>query len=94
VRSSGNCVYDRIFSVLVLIFHGRFQDLLRYTSRRVVGLTEPVLLFAIVFGLSTDYCVFLLTRTKVAHDAGMPIIARRIEGMMVTIRWTLSCPLP
>src|SRR5260370_1032396 len=44
------------FGVLVLIFQdGRFQDLLQYTSQRALESPQPVLLFAIVFGLSTDY---------------------------------------
>ena len=30
----------------------------------------PVLLFAIAFGLSTDYGVFLLSRIKEAHGRG------------------------
>jgi RND superfamily putative drug exporter len=34
--------------------------------------TQPVLLFALAFGLSTDYGVFLLSRIKEAHDAGLP----------------------
>ena len=32
--------------------------------------TLPVLMFALLFGLSMDYEVFLLTRIKEAHDAG------------------------
>ena len=31
----------------------------------------PILLFAVVFGLSTDYGVFLLSRIKEAHDSGI-----------------------
>jgi RND superfamily putative drug exporter len=34
--------------------------------------TNYLVLAAIVFGLSTDYSVFLLTRIKEAHDAGRP----------------------
>jgi RND superfamily putative drug exporter len=30
----------------------------------------PILLFAVAFGLSTDYAVFLLSRIKEARDAG------------------------
>ena len=33
--------------------------------------TQPVLLFAIAFGLATDYGVFLLSRIKEARDSGM-----------------------
>ena len=31
----------------------------------------PILLFAVVFGLSTDYGVFLLSRIKEARDSGI-----------------------
>jgi RND superfamily putative drug exporter len=59
------------FGVLVLVFQqGRFEELLRYTSQGALESTQPVLLFAIVFGLSTDYGVFLLSRIKELHDGG------------------------
>jgi uncharacterized membrane protein YdfJ with MMPL/SSD domain len=59
------------YGVLVLIFQdGRLQDVFRYTGQGALESTQPVLLFAIVFGLSTDYGVFLLTRIKEAYDSG------------------------
>lgn len=59
------------FGLLVLIFQdGRFEDLLGYTSQGALESTQPVFLFAVAFGLSTDYAVFLLTRIKEARDAG------------------------
>ncbi len=59
------------FGILVLIFQdGRFEGLLNYTSQGALESTQPVFLFAVVFGLSTDYAVFLLTRIKEARDAG------------------------
>ena len=59
------------FGVLVLVFQdGRFEGLLDYTSQGALESTQPVFLFAVVFGLSTDYAVFLLTRIKEARDAG------------------------
>ena len=59
------------FGLLVLIFQdGRFEGLLDYTSQGALESTQPILLFAIAFGLSTDYGVFLLTRIKEARDAG------------------------
>ena len=33
--------------------------------------TQPILLFCVAFGLSTDYGVFLLTRIKEARDGGL-----------------------
>jgi RND superfamily putative drug exporter len=57
--------------VLVLIFQdGRFEDLLRYDSQGAVDLTQPILIGALAFGLSTDYAVFLLSRIKEIRDAG------------------------
>ena len=59
------------FGVLVLIFQdGNLTGLLNFTSQGALESTQPVLLFAIVFGLSTDYGVFLLSRIKEARDAG------------------------
>ena len=60
------------FGLLVLIFQdGRLEGLLDYESRgSALDSTQPVLLFAITFALSTDYGVFLLGRIKEARDAG------------------------
>lgn len=75
------------FGVLVLIFQdGRLQDLLQYTTQGALESTQPVLLFAIVFGLSTDYGVFLLTRIKEAHDAGVPNTEAVATGLQRTGR--------
>ena len=59
------------FGVLVLVFQdGRLEGLLNYESQGALEITQPLVLLAIVFGLSTDYGVFLLTRIKEARDAG------------------------
>jgi RND superfamily putative drug exporter len=59
------------FGLLVLIFQdGRFEGLLGYTSQGGLESTQPLLLFAVAFGLSTDYGVFLLARIKEARDSG------------------------
>ncbi len=59
------------FGILVFIFQdGNFSNLLDFSSRGALDSSQPVFLFAIVFGLSTDYAVFLLTRIKEARDAG------------------------
>jgi RND superfamily putative drug exporter len=44
--------------------------LLDYTSQGGLESTQPLLLFAVAFGLSTDYGVFLLSRIKEARDSG------------------------
>jgi RND superfamily putative drug exporter len=51
------------FGVLVLVFQdGRLEGLLDYTSQGALDTSMPILLFAVAFGLSTDYGVFLLQR--------------------------------
>jgi len=85
------------FGVLVLVFQdGRFENLLQYTSQGALESTQPVLLFAIVFGLSTDYGVYLLTRIKEAHDAGMPnseavALGLQRTGRIITAAALLFC---
>jgi RND superfamily putative drug exporter len=62
-----------VFGILVFIFQdGRLESMLGYTSNGSLEQTMPILLVAVVFGLSTDYAVFLLSRIKEAHDAGHP----------------------
>jgi RND superfamily putative drug exporter len=60
-----------VFGLLVLIFQdGRFEGFLNYSSPGAIEQTMPILLFAVAFGLSTDYAVFLLSRIKEARDSG------------------------
>jgi RND superfamily putative drug exporter len=60
-----------VFGLLVLIFQdGRFESLLDYSSAGAIEQTMPILLFAVAFGLSTDFAVFLLSRIKEARDNG------------------------
>ena len=60
-----------VFGLLVLIFQdGRLQGFLDYSSPGAIEQTMPILLFAVAFGLSTDYAVFLLSRIKEARDNG------------------------
>ncbi len=60
-----------VFGLLVLIFQdGRFEGLLNYQSTGGIEQSMPILLFAVAFGLSTDYAVFLLSRIKEARDEG------------------------
>ncbi|HEU4944679.1 MAG TPA: MMPL family transporter [Solirubrobacterales bacterium] len=60
-----------VFGLLVLIFQdGHLEGLLGYTGQGALEQTMPILLFALAFGLSTDYAVFLLSRIKEARDNG------------------------
>ncbi len=61
------------FGLLVLVFQdGRLEGLLDFEGPGALDASQPVVLFAIAFGLSTDYGVFLLARIKEARDRGVP----------------------
>jgi uncharacterized membrane protein YdfJ with MMPL/SSD domain len=85
------------FGLLVLIFQdGRLEWLLAYDSQGALESTQPILLFCVAFGLSTDYGVFLLTRIKEARDGGMDdreAVAVGLErtGRIVTYAALLFC---
>ena len=83
--------------ILVFVFQdGRLEGLLGYQSQGALQLTQPVLLFAIAFGLATDYGVFLLMRIKEGWDAGLSnreAVAAGLErtGRIVTAAALLFC---
>jgi RND superfamily putative drug exporter len=85
------------FGILVWIFQdGRLQGVLDYRSQGALELTQPVVLFAVAFGLATDYGVFLLTRIKEAWDGGLPnreAVAVGLErtGRIITAAALLFC---
>src|SRR5262249_34202089 len=85
------------FGILVFVFQeGRLEGLLDYRSQGALQLTQPVVLFAIAFGLVTDYGVFLLTRIKEAWDSGIPnreAVAVGLErtGRIITAAALLFC---
>jgi anti-anti-sigma factor len=60
------------YGVLVWIFQdGHLESLIGFQS--IGGITSwlPLFLFVILFGLSMDYHVFILSRVKEGHDGGM-----------------------
>jgi uncharacterized membrane protein YdfJ with MMPL/SSD domain len=85
------------FGILVFVFQdGRMEGLLGYRGQGALELTAPVVLFAVAFGLATDYGVFLLTRIKEAWDAGVPnreAVAIGLErtGRIITAAALLFC---
>ncbi len=57
------------FGALVWIFEdGNLSNLLNFTPLGSIDGTQPVLIFAIAFGLSMDYEVFLLSRIKEQYN--------------------------
>jgi trehalose monomycolate/heme transporter len=57
------------FGVVVWIFQwGHLSGLLQFTSTGSIDPTMPILMAAIIFGLSMDYEVFLLSRIRERYD--------------------------
>lgn len=55
--------------ILVFVFQeGHLSSLLGFTSQGFLDSFVPIMLFCVLFGLSMDYEVFLLTRIKEIHD--------------------------
>jgi RND superfamily putative drug exporter len=78
------------FGALVWIFQdGNLSALLGFQPLGFVETTQPVILFCVLFGLSMDYEVFILTRTKEVWDRtanNTEAVARGLErsGRIVT----------
>jgi RND superfamily putative drug exporter len=75
------------FGALVWIFQeGNLSEMLGFTSTGGLDLTMPILMFAIAFGLSMDYEVFLLSRIKEEHDKGADDVSAVAVGLERTGR--------
>ena len=60
------------YGLLVWIFQeGHLEGLLGFESTGAITSWLPLFLFVILFGLSMDYHVFILTRVREAFDSGM-----------------------
>ena len=60
------------YGVLVLVFQNEWAEgLLNFTSSDSIVPWLPLFLFVVLFGLSMDYHVFILTRVREAYDRGM-----------------------
>ena len=57
------------FGALVFVFQqGNFERVLGFTADGTTEATVPILVFSVVFGLSMDYEVFLLSRVKEEYE--------------------------
>jgi len=57
------------YGALVFIFQdGHFENILGFTAEGSIETTIPIILFCVVFGLSMDYEVFLLSRIREIYD--------------------------
>ena len=60
------------YGVLVLVFqNGLGEKLLGFHSNGAIVAWLPLFLFVVLFGLSMDYHVFILSRVREAYDTGM-----------------------
>jgi RND superfamily putative drug exporter len=60
------------YGALVVVFQdGALSGPLHFTPLGFVEASLPILMFCVLFGLSMDYEVFLLSRIKEAHDSGL-----------------------
>jgi RND superfamily putative drug exporter len=73
------------YGVLTLVFqHGVGASLLGTSGVGAVESWVPLFLFVILFGLSMDYHVFVVSRIKEAHDRGLPTRAAVAHGIRST----------
>jgi putative drug exporter of the RND superfamily len=75
------------YGVLVMVFQwGWLGRWIGIDGGAPIEPWAPMMLFAIVFGLSMDYEVFLLSSVKERFDAGMPNSTAVVEGLASTAR--------
>jgi uncharacterized membrane protein YdfJ with MMPL/SSD domain len=73
------------YGVLVLVFQdGHGESLLGFTSNGGVTSWLPLFLFVILFGLSMDYHVFILSRVREAWQGGMSTTEAVRHGISTT----------
>jgi RND superfamily putative drug exporter len=73
------------YGVLVLVFQeGWGEKLLGFESNGGVTSWLPLFLFVILFGLSMDYHVFILSRVREAYDSGMSTTEAVRHGIATT----------
>src|SRR5213595_383814 len=73
------------YGVLVLVFqHGVGKGLLGFSSTAGISPVVPLLLFVILFGLSMDYHVFIVSRIRETFDRGASMDDAIAEGIKST----------
>jgi trehalose monomycolate/heme transporter len=94
------------YGMLVVLFQGTgFEKILRFTSTGGIDAVVPVVLLCILFGITMDYAVFMLTRTHErwnrTHDnreslitgvtrTGRIIASAALLVLIVTGAWTFT----
>ncbi|MCP3753536.1 MMPL family transporter [Streptomyces sp. TBY4] len=79
---------------LVATFQGTWaEDLLGFDSLGAIASRVPLFLFVILFGLSMDYQVFVVSRIKEARDNGMTAREAVLEGIGRSARVVTSAAI-
>jgi len=82
------------YGVLVLVFQHRWaQPILGFTSNGSIISWLPLFLFVVLFGLSMDYHVFILSRVRESVDTGMATDEAVRHGITVTAGVVTSAAL-
>ena len=82
------------YGVLVLVFqHHWAEPILGFTSNGSIISWLPLFLFVVLFGLSMDYHVFILSRIREAVDSGMTTDEAVRYGITVTAGVVTSAAL-
>ena len=82
------------YGVLVLVFqHHWAEPLLGFESNGTIISWLPLFLFVVLFGLSMDYHVFILSRVREAVDNGMPTDDAVRHGITITAGVVTSAAL-
>jgi RND superfamily putative drug exporter len=75
------------FGAIVYIFQdGRLQSLLNYQALGTTDASLPVVMFAVIFGLSMDYEILILGRIREAYQRTRDTEAAIVEGVARTGR--------
>ena len=73
------------YGLMVLVFQkGVATDLLGFQHAEVIDVWIPLFLFSVLFGLSMDYHVFLLSRIRERYDQ----TGNNAEAVAYGLRWT------
>ncbi|MEO6143514.1 MAG: MMPL family transporter [Dermatophilaceae bacterium] len=82
------------FGVVTWIFQeGHLSGLLRFSSPGYLDVTQPILMLAIIFGLSMDYEVFLLSRIREEWDRTGDNVTAVANGLQYSGRIITSAAL-
>jgi putative drug exporter of the RND superfamily len=72
------------FGVLVLLFQEGWLKDITGIRPNVIEAWAPAMIFTILFGLSMDYHVFIMTRVKEARDRGLAPTDAVVKGITIT----------